>query len=255
MPATDDLWIRVLPSRKPPKIRLVCFPYAGSGASMCNGWTDHLADDIELLAIQLPGRENRLREAPLQEMGPLKAALEGVLPQYLDLPMALLGYSFGGTIAFEVAREMNVRGVPPCHLIVAAAVAPQSERKLAPITHLPDDEFVAAIQQNFGGIPPQLVGHEELLQLVLPALRADMHCIENYDYLPGEPLPFPITCIGGSEDTVATMAELGGWQAQTTSTFTHRLFPGGHFFIRERVPQVMRMVSEKLVPHKAELRS
>jgi surfactin synthase thioesterase subunit len=219
---------------------------------MCNGWTDHLADDIELLAIQLPGRENRLRETPLQEMAPLKKELEAVLPHYFDLPMALFGYSFGGTIAFEVAREMTTRGIPPAHLIVGAAVAPQSDRRLNPITHLPDDQFVEAIQKNFGGIPPQLAGHDELLKLVLPALRADMHCIEGYNYQPGDPLPCPITCIGGSEDSVVSMAELGAWQSQTTSTFTHRLFPGGHFFIRERAPQVMRVVNDKLAPHKAE---
>src|SRR5690606_28289447 len=127
MSATENIWIRLWPSRQPPSIRLVCFPYAGAGASMCNGWTDYLADDIELLAIQLPGRENRLREEPLQELAPLKKELEAILPHYFDLPMALFGYSFGGTIAFEVAREMNDHGVPPCHLIVGAAVAPQSE--------------------------------------------------------------------------------------------------------------------------------
>jgi surfactin synthase thioesterase subunit len=251
----ESNWIRVWPARQTPTIRLVCFPYAGAGASMCNGWTDHLAADIDLLAVQLPGRETRLREEPLREFGPLKKALESVLPPYLDLPMALLGYSFGGTIAFEVARQMLGHEVPPCHLFVGAAVAPQADRGIEPISHLPDEQFLAAIQENFGGIPPQLVGHDELLQLVLPALRADMHCIENYNYQPAPPLPCPITAFGGTDDTVASLAALGGWQAQTSSTFTHRMFPGGHFFIRERTPQVMRMVSDKLALHKAEPRA
>lgn len=218
---------------------------------MCNGWSESLPENIELMAVQLPGRENRLQEPPLREFGPLKTALREILPHYIDLPMGLLGYSFGGTFAFELARAMVQYGAPPCHLFVAAIMAPQNERKLPAISELSDDEFIAQVQANFGGIPPQIANEPELLNMMLPALRADMHTIETYRYQPGEPLPCPITALGGSDDAVASMADLAGWAEQTSGQFRHRIFAGGHFFIRERYPQVMRYVGAQMEQHVA----
>ena len=201
------------------------------------------------MAVQLPGRENRLQETPLREFGPLKHALQQILPNYLDLPMGLFGYSFGGTFAYELARGMVEYGVAPSHLFVGAAVAPQLPRNLEPISELPDEQFVAELQANFGGIPPQIAGQQELLQMMLPALRADMHAIESYKHVPGEPLPCPITAFAGSEDTVISMAEMSAWSQQTAARFRHRVFPGDHFFIRDRYHQVMQYVSAQMTEH------
>ena len=183
------------------------------------------------------------------EFGPLKQALYEILPNYLDLPMGLFGYSFGGTFAFELARGMVEYGVPPCHLFAGAAIAPQLPRNLPVISELPDEQFIAEVQASFGGIPPQIAGQSELLKLMLPALRADMHAIESYQYTPAEPLPCPITAFGGSEDPVISMADTAAWSAQTSGRFRHRIFPGGHFFIRERYHQVMQYVSAQMTEH------
>ena len=243
---SKDLWFRTWPARSEPMARLVCFPHAGVGASLCNGWSESLPDCVELMAVQLPGRENRLQETPLREFTPLKEALQKILPNYLDLPMGLFGYSFGGTFAFEVARGMIDFGAVPAHLFVGAAIAPQRRRNIEHISELPDEEFIAKLQAHFGGIPPQIAGQPELLKMMMPALRADMHAIETYDYEPGEPLPCPITAFGGSDDPVISMSDIAGWREQTTERFRHRIFAGGHFYIRERSQHVMRYVGEQL---------
>lgn len=247
--APENNWFRIWPAAGQARVRLVCFPYAGVGASMCTGWMEHLEPWIELLAVQLPGRENRLREKPLEDLGPLKTALEATMPQYLDLPVALLGYSFGGTIAFEVARQMVAHDVPPCHLFIAATTAPHAKRRLEPITQLPDAEFINEIQLHFGGIPPEIARQNELLELLLPALRADMRVVETYEYVPGEPLPCPITALGGSDDTVVSMADLSGWGQHTRAKFRHRMYRGGHFFIRDQLPQMLRFINQQLAPY------
>ena len=246
------LWFRTWPARGEATARLICFPHAGVGASLCNGWSESLPDNVELMAVQLPGRENRLQETPLREFDPLKRALEEILPNYLDLPMGLFGYSFGGTFAFELARGMVDRGVVPAHLFVGACVAPQVPRSLEEVSELPDEEFIAQLQANFGGIPPQIAGQPELLRMMMPAMRADMHAIETYEYEPGDPLPLPITAFGGSDDSVISMSDMAAWREQTTERFRHRVFAGGHFFIRERYPQVLRYVGERLNEYVAE---
>ena len=244
--ALKALWFRTWPARSKATARLVCFPHAGVGASLCNGWSESLPDNVELMAVQLPGRENRMQETPLREFGPLKKALQEILPNYLDLPMGLFGYSFGGTFAFELARGMVEYGAVPAHLFVGASVAPQVPRNLEHISELPDEEFIGQIQANFGGIPPQIAGQPELLKLMLPALRADMHAIETYEYTPQEPLPLPITAFGGSDDPVISMSDMAAWKQQTSQRFRHRVMAGGHFFIREKFPQVLRYVGDQL---------
>ncbi len=248
----EATWLRTWPARSGgATARVVCFPHAGVGASLCNGWAETLPENIELMAVQLPGRENRMQETPLREFGPLKEALYEILPKYFDLPMGLLGYSFGGTFSFEIARGMVKYGFPPCHLFVGASPAPQIERRFPAISEMPDEQFVGELQAHFGGIPPQIVGHPELLKMMMPAMRADMHAIEAYQYEEGEPLPCPITALGGSDDPAITMADLAGWAEQTSASFRHRIFAGGHFFIRERYAQVMRYVGEQMEQHVA----
>jgi len=249
---SKSTWFRTWPARNgQPIARLICFPHAGVGASLCNGWSESLPDSVELMAVQLPGRENRLQEPPLRDFEPLKLALRQILPNYIDLPMGLFGYSFGGTIAFEIAREMTDHDAPPCHLFVGAIAAPQLERAVSSISELPDEAFIAEIQANFGGIPPQVAEEPELLKMVLPAMRADMHIIETYRYQPGRPLPCPITALGGSDDPVATMADLSRWSELTTGRFRHRIYTGRHFFVREHYPQIMRYVGQQLEQHVA----
>ena len=240
------LWFRTWPARGEATARLVCFPHAGVGASLCNGWSESLPDNVELLAVQLPGRENRMQEAPLREFDPLSKALHKILPNYLDLPMGLFGYSFGGMIAFEVARGMVEYGAVPAHLFVGACAAPQVHTVPDPISELPDEEFLGQIQANFGGIPAQIAGQPELLQLMLPALRADIHASETYRYTDGEPLPLPISALGGSDDPMISMSDMAAWKEQTSERFRHRVYAGGHFFIRERFGQVLRYVGEQL---------
>ncbi|MCA9267958.1 MAG: thioesterase, partial [Planctomycetales bacterium] len=193
-----------------------------------------------------PGRENRLSEPAMTDLALMQDALESALPPFFDRPMALFGYSLGASIALEVARRMVEHEVPPVHLFAAAAAAPQLERRVQQTTHLADDAFLEAIQQHFGGIPPEIAANPELLQVVLPALRADMTIIETNPYREGQPLPCPITVIGGSEDAIVPLAELAAWRDLTRGAFTHRLYPGGHFFIRERLAQVVRLVNERL---------
>jgi surfactin synthase thioesterase subunit len=87
-----------------PRLRLFCFPYAGGGASIYRTWPDDLPRDVEVCAIQLPGRERRLSEPPLRSLQKAVEILVGVMRPYLDLPFALFGHSMGALLAYEVAR-------------------------------------------------------------------------------------------------------------------------------------------------------
>ena len=144
----------------------------------------------------------------------------------------LLGHSMGAWLAFELARELRRRGERmPGLLIVAASPAPQRSRAIEPIHQLPDAEFVAEMSRRFDGIPPAVRANEELLQLLLPAMRADMRLLETYEYVEEPPLEVDIFALGGVEDHAVSATALADWRRHTTGRFSSRLLPGGHFFL------------------------
>lgn len=240
-------WIIRFGERPAAEIRLFCFPHAGGGASAYRTWPNDLPASVEVCAVQPPGRESRLRE-PASET-PLALAegvVDGVRP-WMDAPFAFFGHSMGALLAFETARALPRSGLPgPEWLFLSGRRGPAMPDPEAPLSHLPEREFIAEIQRRFGGIPAEILEHRELVDLLLPALRADVASLENYAYVDGDPLDCPVTALGGSSDSRATPAELEPWREVTRGPFEVRTFPGGHFYLRDEQRAVTRLISASL---------
>ena len=212
-------------------LRLVCFPYAGAGASVFRTWPDALPGNVELLAIELPGREGRTREPMFRRLGPLVAALTDAVRPRLDPPFAIYGHSLGSFIGFGFARELRRRGVPgPRHMFVSGRRAPQLPER-SPLSTLPDPELLAALRR-MGGIPDIVFREPDLMARFLPIIRADLGISEVETIADDAPLSCPITAFGGLADDRATPTEIEAWRSQTSAAFDRELFTGGHFFIQ-----------------------
>jgi medium-chain acyl-[acyl-carrier-protein] hydrolase len=215
------------------KLRLFCFPYSGSGASTFRMWPSHLPTGVEVCAVQLPGREERLRERPFTRVEQLvKVITEEILP-YLDKPFALFGHSLGALVAFEVARQLYRCSIAaPEHLFVSARAAPQSILRETPMHSLPPQQFIARLR-DFNGTPEAILHNQELMELFLPIIRADFELNETYCYEPESSFSCPITAYYGMQDHVTHYADVVGWAEHTTGKFTVRTLPGDHFFIQK----------------------
>lgn len=212
-------------------MRLFCFPYAGGSASTFSAWPQLFPPEIEVRAVQLPGRWNRLKETPFYTLGDLLAALGSVLPGYLDRPYAFFGHSMGALIAFETARFLRRAQLPqPLHLFVSSRRAPQiCDFDIVP-PDLPEEQFIERVAR-MKGTPSEVLDNPELMQLLMPALRADFALCRSYAYCPEPPLSCPISVFGGVEDKESEGERLDAWRIQTTSQFVLRQFPGGHFYL------------------------
>lgn len=242
--AAFDSWIPFRKPRPEARLRLFCFPYAGAGALIFRNWSESLPTDVEVCPVQLPGRGTRLTERPFTQLSPLVEALAQALVPLVDRPFAFFGHSLGALISFELARRVRRRyGVHPVHLFVSAGRAPQIAHR-GPLIHtLPEKEFLAELR-GLNGTPSELLDHKELMEIMLPLLRADFALYETYVYSTEPPLNCPISAFGGLQDRRVIDSDLEAWRAQTSFSFSLLMFPSDHFFLNQ--PLLLRVLSKEL---------
>jgi medium-chain acyl-[acyl-carrier-protein] hydrolase len=240
----ENPWI-VYPKRNPnASRRLFCFPYAGAAAYVFNNWPKFLPHDLEVCAIQLPGRGKRLREPVHTRMSTLCEAVYPAVRPLLDKPFTFFGHSMGAMIAFELARLLRRRRDPvPSQLFVSGRRAVQVHEDDPRTYDLPEAEFIQELIR-LNGTPRDVLEHRELLDLMLPLLRADFELIHMYEYSREPPFAFPITAFGGLQDDEVSRDQLDAWREQTTATFRLHMLPGDHFFIHSAQESMLRIISE-----------
>jgi medium-chain acyl-[acyl-carrier-protein] hydrolase len=185
-------------------------------------------------------------EPPEVSLAQTVPALIDALRPYQETPFALFGHSLGALISFEFARRLRAMNIRPVHLFVSGRGAPQLPDPEPPIRHLPIPEFVQAVRQRYQGIPDEILHNAELMELVLPALRADITMHETYQYADETLLECPISSFGGLQDPNTTPEELAAWRDQTSGAFRLRMFPGDHFFIESARETLLAAVAEDL---------
>jgi medium-chain acyl-[acyl-carrier-protein] hydrolase len=226
----EDRWCRVPRPRPEPLLRLYCFPYAGGGAWLFRDWGEHLPESTEVVGVELPGRGTRMAEKPATRLAPLAEELADRLAAR-DGPFALFGHSYGGLLAFEVARALRRRGRTPRHLFVSATAPPHLCRPARRLHQLDREAFLRELVR-LNGMPPEILADSAFLERVLKPVRADLEAFETHHFTPGTPLACPITAFGGTRDPSVTRRQLEQWAVHTDAGFALQMLPGDHFFVR-----------------------
>lgn len=222
--------------------RLFCLPYAGGSSATFLDWPRLLPEDIELVCIDPPGRAERIGEAPVPKVLPLVRQLAGELRGWLDRPFGLFGHSNGALVAFELARCLQGAGTAPALLVAAAKAAPSLLQEPEALHLLPDDEFMAELQDS-GATPDEFFESPELIELFLPLLRADYGLSETYRYRPGEPLRAELVLLSGAEDDSMTPADREAWARECSGSCRWHEVRGDHFFVTHSPEAVTALIS------------
>lgn len=234
------------------KARLFFFPYAGGGPPAFAAWLKQLPGFMEGHIAHYPGRGSRVREPAFKNLSDLVEGLFHGIQPLLNKPFAFFGHSLGGLVAFELARQLCANGFPqPEILFVSACDAPHLPDPHLPIHVMPDAEFLKSLQA-LKGIPAEVASLPELMDLLLPTLRADFEAFETYHYASHGPmLNCPILALGGLDDPRVSRERLEGWAQHSNALFQAQYFPGDHFFIHTAMEAVIASVTAELSASRA----
>jgi medium-chain acyl-[acyl-carrier-protein] hydrolase len=184
-------------------------------------------------------------EPPFVDLSCLIAALTEALIPLLDKPFAVFGHSMGALVGHETVRSLRRRNARmPVHFFASGCFAPHLPDPY-PLHHLPHEEFVRELR-HLGGMPKEVLEIQELMDLILPSLRADFTATETYVYKDEPPVSSPISVFGGWRDPLTTEESLEAWRIHTTGYFSMRMFPGDHFFIHSMQRPLLDLIVSEL---------
>jgi acyl transferase domain-containing protein/surfactin synthase thioesterase subunit/acyl carrier protein len=264
----ESRWLVAVAPRLSPRMRLFCFPFAGGGSAVFRGWGGRLSPDIEVVAVEPPGRLGRIREKPVSEIGAFVDGVMTEMAELLDRPFAFFGHCLGGLTAYETARRLIRDGGPrPCHLFVSGARPPDElqdsgsfeERLVSDLLAMPDfrlslpphlqadNVFIEIIRHFEIPMSEQLLQAGELRDLMLPAVRAEFAMVAGYRYEPEPPWDIPITCFAARGDPYIARRHALGWGRFTNTRLQLHIREGNHFLISDDRDFIQDVVDQEML--------
>jgi medium-chain acyl-[acyl-carrier-protein] hydrolase len=229
------------------KFNVFAFPYAGIGASLYKIDEASIPDNIALIPVQLPGREERILENPFTNMSWLVNKLASEIQSHLDKPFVFFGHCLGALIAFELAHVLKDQySFELSHFFVSACPAPHIHKVDNPKHKLPAEQFLEEVQ-NIGSFEKPATVEKKVTNILLPGLKADFSLYENYQYAAKEKLSCPITVFHGVEDHYIPVDLLLAWEEQTDEGFFQQSFAGNHLYIHNNLKAVLEIIDSQLL--------
>jgi medium-chain acyl-[acyl-carrier-protein] hydrolase len=212
-------------------LNVYCIAHAGAGTGAFVPWRAVVPPGIALKLVRLPGRESRSLEMPLTSLFQAAAAVAVAIQAEAPQVYALFGHCSGAWIAFEAARELTLSGLLPLALYASGQVSPSLHNEKAQRVSMSDDELLNELVRS-GGTAATILASPEIVEHILPTLRADRRMVDTYRYDPTRRplLGSPVRVLVGQQDDLS-LAELDAWQCTTSAPLEIWHFPGDHFFI------------------------
>lgn len=251
MSSVESQWCRRYVPAQNPTARLVCLPHAGGSAPFFHPVATALGREVDVVAVQYPGRQDRRTEPPITDMSVLADRMAEILRADDGLPLTLFGHSLGAVLAFETARRLEAEGRPVARIVLSGRRGPCTHRDEA--LHLLDDAGLIAELRATSGTLSVLLDDEELMRAALPALRADYQAVECYTCDTAASVNCPITVLTGDQDPKVTLDEARQWARHTTGGFEFEVYPGGHFFLTRHIEPILGLLRGHLTGTSATL--
>jgi medium-chain acyl-[acyl-carrier-protein] hydrolase len=227
-----------------PKAVLYIFHYSGGGACSFRRLVEGLDSGINVIGVQLPGRENRFQESCIEDLDTVMHDLIKAFRSYMAPNAIFLGHSMGARLAFECVQAIRLHGISlPKHLIISGRRAPHRPNSDILRSDLTNEEMITVLKK-YGGVNDALLADEDVLSFLLPLMRSDLRLLEQFQPKVTLPLTIPMTAIGGAQDRLVSKEDLQAWKEYTIADFKCQMFEGGHFFLlKESLNSVAQLLN------------
>lgn len=218
------------------RVKLFCFPYAGGSINTYRSWPELFGQDVEVVLIHPPGRGERFSESAHVSMAKYIAELLDKNMIFSAPKCVFFGHSLGSKVAWELCCKLyDVFGKLPDYLIASASAAPHLPFEHEPLSKLSNEHFKLRLKK-LNGSPVEVLENQEIMELLMPSLRADFQLAETY-ISRLRTLPMPIKVLAGSDDPIPE-SRLLAWSNVTRARFQMSTVSGDHFFIDNQVDLV-----------------
>lgn len=226
---------------------LLCFPFSGSSSSIYLTWFKNIDHRVELIPVELAGRNKRFSEPLIDSLESTVNDLIHRLAYHFQTPYALFGHSLGCLIIYELVQTIIKYRYPiPVHIFLSGGVPPHDKKNETQIHLLPDEDFLAEIAK-MGGMTKDFLNSKELQSIFLPILRSDYKMYETYFPQTNKFLfPCDITILAGDQDNIATTKQAENWRDYTMKNFELIIYEGNHFFIKNHSDEITHLISNRL---------
>lgn len=221
------------------KRQLFLFHFAG-GSSYSFEFLIPFLVNFEVIALELPGRGNRIKENLIEDFE--EAAIDylgQVVKSLKGSNFIFYGHSLGALLAFRVCQLLEEQNIFPQYLVVSGNAGPGIIIGKN-LNELEKDDFVSELI-ILGGIPQAIAEDSETLDFFLPILRSDFK-IAAKDKLEIDGLiNTPIYALMGDKEESAN--EITNWKNFTRTDFRCNILPGNHFFIYEQAKRIAKIIN------------
>ena len=239
-------WFPYLKESINPRVRLLCFHHSGAGASIFRNWLTLFPSSIEIVPVQLPGRESRFNEPFISNINMLVDTLLPLILDFRDAPIALFGHSLGGMLAYIIASKLEEHNFKPSYLFISACLPPVEVKKRKALSELDDVKFLRLIE-SYNGLPAAITQNKDMLKLLLPRLRSDFKLFESSAEMIIKKISTPTCVCYGAKDNIVPKNKVKGWDNYMVSPCEYEIFKGNHFFYQNTPEQVSETIKNYLV--------
>ena len=232
------------------KIKIFCLHPVGAGASIFSHFIFNPPKNTEIIALQMPGRENRLDEGYYySNVDKLVEDLSKQIIPEIDGPSIFWGHSWGGVTLYEVIKYMRRNNITEYQnikkLIVTGSIAPQLTKKWRGRESIKEtarkentiDKIISTVSY---------IDDEDFLRSIIPVMKRDMEVIMTYQYKDEEKLSIPILAFGAKEDDVVLLDELKQWEDQTDNNFSFHELHGDHWFLSRNKEFIVSKIEDSI---------
>lgn len=229
--STSNKWVMQFQAHHATAEKVICLPHAGCGAAAFKTLTGNFFHNRDMVVVQYPGRETRMREPFVRDMHDLVDEIVRALIPHMTGPYILFGHSMGSKVVYEVVQRLQAQKERlPEKMVVSCSPAPHRPSGLNNAFQESDDLFLQYLKR-LGGVPDELLAIPDLLEMVLPILRADFELLYRYQApANAEKINCALSAIGSPQDVSVTVQDVAHWQDLCAQTFNLIPVEGGHFY-------------------------